>query len=66
MSMQKILLALTAVAALGWYLRPGPALPTERLAGEELVATISHGEAVDLDEHTADGRFTLFEYTADW
>ena len=42
-----------------------PPAPTTPVSGE-IVATISHGERVDLDSHTVPGEWTLFEYYADW
>ncbi|MEM7203246.1 MAG: hypothetical protein AAF628_23490 [Planctomycetota bacterium] len=42
----------------------GPEGP--KLDQDELVATISHGEAVALEDHLAANKWTLFEYTADW
>ncbi len=42
-----------------------PSAPTTPVSGE-IVATISHGERVDLESHTVEGEWTLFEYYADW
>ena len=41
-------------------------LPTGTVDPADLVATISTGEEVDLQAHTAAGRWTLFEFTADF
>ena len=41
------------------------AVPTTPVSGE-LVATISHGERVEVESHTVQGEWTLFEYYADW
>lgn len=41
-------------------------LPTAKLDPATLVATISHGETVDLEEHLAPGTWTLLEFGADW
>ncbi|MFT5476907.1 MAG: hypothetical protein ACI8Y8_002248 [Planctomycetota bacterium] len=65
--MMKKLLLLAPLLVAGWcFLGPEPGMPTEKLATSELVATISHGEAVDLDEHLAPGKWTLVEYGAKW
>ena len=42
-----------------------PPVPTTPVSGE-IVATISHGERVDLESHLVQGEWTLFEYYADW
>ncbi|MHC4897022.1 MAG: hypothetical protein ACYTGW_07940 [Planctomycetota bacterium] len=41
-------------------------LPTTQLDPATLVATISHGETVDLEDHLVPGIWTLLEFTADW
>lgn len=41
-------------------------LPTTQLDVSTLVATISHGDTVDLDEHLEPGTWTLLEFGADW
>jgi hypothetical protein len=43
-----------------------PPLPAERVAPDAAVATISHGEAVDLRKHLHASEWTLFEFGADW
>jgi len=40
--------------------------PAVQLDDAELVATISHGEEVDLDGHLRDETWTLVEFTAPW
>jgi len=63
----KKLLILAPLLVAGWCLMaPEPELPTQQLEAGELVATISHGEAVDLGEHLAPGKWTLIEYGAKW
>jgi len=44
----------------------GIKLPTTKLDPETLVATISHGETVDLEDHLVPGTWTLLEFGADW
>lgn len=62
-----ILLLLVAAGFVLWPKgRDLPARPTERLDPDELVATISTGEAVNLDAHLAPGKWTLVEFYADW
>ena len=39
-------------------------LPTGTVEPEDLVATISNGEEVELTDHTVAGQWTLFEFTA--
>jgi hypothetical protein len=41
-------------------------LPTTQIDPSTLVATISHGDTVDLDEHLVPGTWTLLEFGADW
>ena len=43
-----------------------PPLPTQRVAPDTAVATISHGEEVDLRKHLDSQAWTLFEFGADW
>lgn len=66
--MQKLLLILVPLALVGVYFFPGSSieLPTEQLPEEELVETISKGEAVDLEDHLRADRWTLIEYGAVW
>ena len=46
----------------------GPPAPgIQRIVDASPVATISHGETVELAAHTdAGGAWTLFDFTADW
>ena len=39
---------------------------TTKLDPATLVATISHGDTVDLNDHLVPGTWTLLEFTADW
>lgn len=65
--MLKRLLILAPLLVAGWcFLVPEPELPTQQLPAGELVATISHGEDVALAEHLEAGKWTLFEYGAQW
>jgi hypothetical protein len=43
-----------------------PPLPSQRVPADAAVATISHGEAVDLRKHLDASAWTLFEFGADW
>lgn len=44
----------------------GLQLPTTKLDPSTLVAAISRGDAIDLDEHLAPGTWTVLEFGADW
>jgi len=44
----------------------GVRLPTTKLDPATLVATISHGETVDLEDHLVPGTWTLLEFGAGW
>lgn len=44
----------------------GSELPTGSVDPKDLIATISTGEEVDLQAHTASDQWTLFEFTADF
>lgn len=46
--------------------RTGIDLPTTKMDPTDLVATISHGETVDLEDHLVPGTWTLLEFGADW
>lgn len=39
---------------------------TGSLAGDASVATISHGERVDVSQHVATNGYTIVMFTADW
>jgi len=58
------------LSGLGFLLWPKgrelPKRPTTPLDPEDLVATISQGEAVNLDAHLVPGKWTLVEFYADW
>ena len=41
-------------------------LPSTPVDSGDLVATISHGDRVELADHLAPGEWTVFEFTADW
>ena len=60
-----LLLALGLIAC-----APGPGTsdggPTGRVPSDQLIATISEGEAVELSEHLDAEGWTLFEYGAEW
>ncbi len=66
---EKILLAAVLVivgGALGfasWRVLGGPAEP-EPVAGD--VAVVSHGEEVDLVAHAVAGKYTIYDFYADW
>lgn len=64
--MKKLLILAPLVVAGVTFLVPRDPGPSERLAANELVATISRGEDVDLEAHLEPGKWTLFEYGADW
>ena len=60
-----LMLAGVGVAlAYGAYVATMPATPTEIIGGDVEVA--SNGEAFDLDQHLAIGKYTIFDYYADW
>ncbi len=63
-----VLAGLVAVAvAIGMYrvLSPGPAAGTGP-AGSEDIQIISRGEPVNLQDHLVPGKYTLFDFYADW
>ena len=70
--MNKLLLIAAGLLVGAWFLKGGAgsgglALPEETVPVTELVETICEsGEAVDLGDHVAADRWTLFEYGADW
>ena len=44
----------------------GLQLPTTKLDPSSLVATISQGDAIDLEEHLAPDTWTVLEFGAEW
>lgn len=50
--------------AYGAYVATRPAVEEPILGGDVTVA--SKGEAFDLQQHLADGKYTIFDYYADW
>lgn len=65
--MTKKLLILAPLLVAGWtFLVPRSSGPSQELVGEQLIATISEGDDVDLGAYLEPGKWTLFEYGADW
>ena len=60
-----VLVAAALAAVIAWP-KGMPELPTARLDDEELVEFISEGEEVSLDAHLVTGKWTLFEFGAEW
>ncbi len=60
-----------SLASLGFELRfpddpaPLPRLPAE-LRAELDIKTVSRGEAISIEENLAPGKYTIFDYVADW
>lgn len=66
---EKILLALVLVvigAALGYagYRASAGGTPPDLEAGDVMV--VSKGDAIDLREHAVDGKYTIYDFYADW
>lgn len=69
----RILIAVTLLLFFGmagvvaWSELSGDGAPAATPAGPgPKVATISHGEVVDVRPHLFDGHWTVVEFTADW
>ena len=54
------------LAGVVFFPRGTPELPTTPLDPDELVATISHGQSIELAGHLPLGKWTVVEFTADW
>jgi thiol-disulfide isomerase/thioredoxin len=62
-----ILLSVSVAAGLGMYrFISGGAPLTSRESGPADMRTISKGEPVNLRDHLVAGKYTLFDYYADW
>lgn len=59
-----LLVAVGAALALGAFVVTRP--PAEEVITGGDVAVASNGEAFDLEKHLAAGKYTIFDYYADW
>ncbi len=66
MSRSKLLLLVPLALLPAACSNAGIKLPTDKLDPETLVATISHGETVNLEDHLVPGTWTVLEFGADW